>query len=209
MNKEQAALPTVLSEFAMDNSFLGKIVEVCFVTEDAQRTMEGLVRLGVGPFRVYTFTSETVAQQTYRGESSPFALTVCFAINDNLTFEIMQPLSGRTVIREFLDQHGEGIHHIAFDCNNAPWEQRLKMFADRGFTATQSGRWLDQNSFSFFDTEAATTTCFETYHFPDDFTYPEPDRWYPGPPPVVKGSLYESPPPTGGRAGEAHKHSGE
>ncbi len=40
-----------------------------------------------------------------------------------------------TVIREFLDQHGEGIHHIAFECNNAPWEQRLKMFADRGFTA--------------------------------------------------------------------------
>lgn len=192
MNQEQTDLPTVLSEFAMDNSFLGKIVEVCFVTEDAQRTMEGLVRLGVGPFRVYTFTSETVAQQTYRGEPSPFALTVCFAINDDLTFEIMQPLSGRTVIREFLDQHGEGIHHIAFDCNNAPWEQRLKMFADRGFTPTQSGRWLDQNSFSFFDTEAATTTCFETYHFPDDFIYPEPDRWYPGPPPVVKGSLYES-----------------
>jgi hypothetical protein len=61
-------------------------------------------------------------------------------------------------MREFLDQHGEGIHHIAFDCNGLPCEQRLKLFADRGFLATQSGRWLDQNSFSFFDTEAATPT---------------------------------------------------
>lgn len=26
---------------------------------------------------------------------------------------------------EFLEQHGEGIHHIAFDCNGIPFEERL------------------------------------------------------------------------------------
>ena len=176
-------LPDVLSEFTLSNTFLGKIVEVCFVTADHQRTMEGLVRLRIGPFRVYTFTAETVAEQSYHGQPSPFGLTVCFATNDDLTFEIMQPLSGRSVIRDFLDTRGEGIHHIAFDCHGLPWDQRLKMFADRGFATIQTGRWLDQNSFSFFDTEAAATTCFETYHFPDGFVYPEPDRWYPAPPP--------------------------
>jgi hypothetical protein len=31
----------------------------------------------------------------------------------------------------------------------------------------------------FFDTEAATTTCFETYHFPPDFVYPEPEHGFP------------------------------
>ena len=177
-------LPEVLSEFALSNSFLGKIIEVCLVTEDHERTMEGLVRLGIGPFRVYTFTPDTVAAQTYAGEPEDFSLKVCFATNDDLTFEIMQPLSGRTVMRDYLDRHGEGVHHLAFDCNGAPWEQRLTMFADRGFAQTQGGRWLDQNSFSFFDTEAATTTCFETYHFPDGFEYPEPEAWFPGPPPA-------------------------
>jgi methylmalonyl-CoA/ethylmalonyl-CoA epimerase len=181
---ELGGIPEVLSEFEMSNAFLGRIIEVCLVTEDHERTMAGLVRLGIGPFRVYTFTSENVANQTYRGETSSFSLKVCFAINEGLTFEIMQPLSGRTIIREFLDKHGEGIHHIAFDCEGAPWDQRLKLFAERGFEITQSGRWLDQNSFSFFDTEAATSTCFETYHFPDGFVYPDPDYWYPAPPPT-------------------------
>jgi len=37
----------------------------------------------------------------------------------------MQPLAGRTIMREFLDTHGEGIHHVAFDCDGAPWDQRL------------------------------------------------------------------------------------
>ncbi len=178
-----ASLPEVLTESGMSNSFLGKIVEVCLVTEDHERTMEGLVRLGIGPFRVYTFSPETVTEQTYNCDASPFSVKVCFATNDNLTFEIMQPLSGRTIMREFLDEHGEGIHHIAFDCCGVPWNERIKLFADRGFTPAQSGRWLNKNSFSFFDTEAATTTCFETYHFPPGFAYPEPERWYPGPPP--------------------------
>lgn len=177
------ALPGVLSEFELSNAFLGKIVEVCVVTGDHERTMAGLARLGIGPFRVYTFDDETLAAPTYRGQTSPFTLKVCFAQNAGLTWEIMQPLSGRTVVQEFLDEHGEGIHHVAFDCNDAPWQQRLEDFERRGFLASQSGRWQNQNTFSFFDTESATTTCFETYHFPKDFVFPEPERWYPGPPP--------------------------
>lgn len=88
------ALPTVVSETALSNAFLRKIVEVCIVTEDHRRTMAGLVRLGIGPFRVYTFDSSNLTAPTYRGESSPFGLKVCFATNNDLTWEIMQPLSG-------------------------------------------------------------------------------------------------------------------
>jgi len=183
MEPEAGELPKVVSEFALSNAFLGKIVEVCIVTEDHHRTMAGLVRLGIGPFRVYTFDDTNLAAPTYRTQHSPFSLTVCFATNNDLTWEIMQPLAGRTIMREFLDDHGEGIHHLAFDCGGAPWDQRIANFSARGFPPTQSGRWLDQNSFSFFDTEAATTTCFETYHYPAGFRFPEPQEWYPGPPP--------------------------
>ncbi|MDT5080245.1 MAG: hypothetical protein QOJ80_4882 [Mycobacterium sp.] len=37
MAQDPASLPTVLNEFEMENSFGGKILEVCVVTEDAQR----------------------------------------------------------------------------------------------------------------------------------------------------------------------------
>lgn len=152
--------------------------------------MAGLVRLGIGPFRVYTFAEDNLAAPTYRAESSPFSLKVCIATNDHLTWEIMQPVTGRTIMREFLDAHGEGIHHVAFDCNGAPWQQRIANLTARGFAPTQSGRWRDQNSFCFFDTEAATTTCFETYQFPDGFVFPDPEEWYPGPPPQAEGAIH-------------------
>ena len=68
----RAPLPTVLSETALSNAFLGGITEVCIVTEDHRRTMAGLVSPGIGPFRVYTFDDRSLADPTYRGEDEAF-----------------------------------------------------------------------------------------------------------------------------------------
>lgn len=175
--------PEVLDEHTMSNGFLGNLVEVCIATRDHRRTMEGLVRLGIGPWRVYTFTPENVAGQTYNGEPAPFSLKVCFAQGKNVIWELMQPLGGPSIVEDFLREHGEGIHHLAFDCENVPLERRIAAFAERGFPLAQSGRWLDQNAFAFFGTEGATSAVFETYVFPEGFEYPEPEEWFPAPPP--------------------------
>lgn len=181
---DNGALPTVVSATELSNSFLGKLIEICFVTTDHRRTMKGLVRLGIGPWRVYTFDSATVTERTYRGEAADFAIKVCFADVGDLAVEIMQPLYGPSIFQEFLDNHGEGIQHVAFDCGEAPWQDRIADFARRGFPLVQSGRFQDANAFAFFDTEKATGTTFETYSIPEGFVWPEPEEWYPAPPPA-------------------------
>ena len=95
----------------------------------------------------------------------------------------MQPLSGASIFQEWLDRDGEGIHHVAFDLDGRPWQERLTAFADRGFSVRQSGRFVDENAFAFFDTESATGTTFETYDIPTGFVWPEPEEWFPAPPP--------------------------
>jgi methylmalonyl-CoA/ethylmalonyl-CoA epimerase len=35
-----------------------------------------------------------------------------------------------------------------------------------------------------FGTEEATSTIFEIYDIPEDFALPEPEAWYPAPPPA-------------------------
>jgi len=177
-------LPSVVSATRLSNDFLGKLVEICFVTADYRKTMEGLVRLGIGPWRVYTFDSATVTDRTYRGTPADYAIKVCFADVGDLAVEIMQPLHGPSIFQEFLDEHGEGIQHIAFDCEERPWNERIAEFARRGFPLVQAGRFMDLNAFGFFDTVAATGTTFETYTIPTGFVWPEPEAWYPAPPPV-------------------------
>src|SRR6185312_6959251 len=128
---DEASLPTVLSATTLSNGFLGKLIEICFVTADHRRTMEGLVRLGIGPWRVYTFDSATVTGRTYRGEDADYAIKVCFADVGDLAVEIMQPLYGPSIFQEFLDTRGEGIQHVAFDCDEVPWAQRAGEFERR------------------------------------------------------------------------------
>jgi hypothetical protein len=166
----------------LSNSFLGDVIEICVVTRDYWRTMKGLVKLGIGPWRVYTFNPETVSEQTYMGQPAEFSIKVCFAEGKNIIWEIMQPMEGPTIFHEFLQKHHEGIHHIAFNCNDIPWEERIRELEARGFEVIQSGKWLNKNSFAFFGTEDATSTIFETYSFPPDFDYPEPEEWFPEPP---------------------------
>ena len=163
----------------MSDPFLGKVVEIAIVTRDHQRTMEGLWRLGIGPWQVHTFSPENTTNQTYRGKPSPFVMKVCFAQVGEMIWELMEPISGETIFAEFLERHGEGIHHVAFDCNGVPFADRIAEFERRGFRLVQSGSWMGENHFAFFETESAVTTYFETYSFPDGWEYPPAEAWYP------------------------------
>ncbi len=71
--------PEVLGDNTLSHSFLGNLVEMRIVTREHRRTIEGLVRIGIGPWRVHTFILENVAGQTYGGGPGAFSLKVCFA----------------------------------------------------------------------------------------------------------------------------------
>ena len=67
------------------SSFLGSIAEICIVSGDHKKTMDGLLRLGIGPFQVFDFTPATVTERYFRGEGGSFELKVCFAKHGDLT----------------------------------------------------------------------------------------------------------------------------
>ncbi len=177
------AKPKVASDVTLDNSFLGNTIQVCVVTRDYQRTMEGLVQAGIGPWRVYTFGPETVTELTFRGRPASYSMKLCIAFSGSMMWEIVQPLTGPNLYEEFLEEHGEGVHHVAVDCNGLPWEARLAAFEERGFAMVQSGWWQGVVPYAYFETEAATTTTIETFFIPEDFVMPEPEAWYPAAPP--------------------------
>ena len=166
---------------ANDDGFLGRLIEVAIITSDHRKTIEGLTKLGIGPWRIYTFSPANVTNQTYRGKPADFTLKVCFADAEDGSpvWEVIEPVAGPTIFQEFIDAHGDGIHHVAYDCNDLPFEERIAEFKRRGFEFAQGGSWEGKCHFAFFETEAETTTCLETIAFDDDWAYPEPEAWYP------------------------------
>ncbi len=180
-----AELPTVTGANTLSNSFLGDNIQICVVTRDFHRTMEGLVRAGIGPWRVYTFGPETVSEMTYRGQPASYSMRLGLAFSGTMMWEIIEPLTGPIIYEEFLEKHGEGIHHVAFNVNNIPWEERIAAFKARGYELIQSGIWCERVPYAYFETEGDTTTTMEIFDIPADFVMPEPEEWYPGPPPAA------------------------
>jgi hypothetical protein len=82
----------------------------------------------------------------------------------------MEPTSGPTIFADFLEAHGEGIHHVTYNCNNISFEERLAEFERRGYKKVQSGSWMGPKPFRVFWNRRRHDDCFETYAFPDDGT---------------------------------------
>lgn len=178
-------LPKVINENTLSNSFLGSNMQICVVTRDFRRTLEGLTRAGIGPWRIYTFSPQTMTEITYRGRPSQHSMKLGLAFSGSMLWEIVQPLTGPSIYEEFLEKHGEGIHHVAFDCNHIPWADQIKAFEARGFKMIQSGLWQGKYPHAYFETEGDTTTTFEIYQVPEGFVWPEPEEWYPAAPPAA------------------------
>ena len=93
----------------------GPVVQLAWVTDDLEAT-ERLLReqFGVSAWtRVpdVRFPPETT---TLRGEPVDLVLHVSLAYAGDLQLELIQPVTGPGIHREFLDQHGPGLHHLCF-----------------------------------------------------------------------------------------------
>ncbi|KAK3617522.1 hypothetical protein LTR56_024516 [Elasticomyces elasticus] len=160
---------------ALATPFLGRVVEICIVTPDLKSTLMGLVRSGVGPFRIFHFRPHTVSNQEIYGKPATFEIDVAFADTNEI------PGSNGSK---------RGIQHVAFDCTEihsaTKDEQRpllgdnvyteaaeqRKEFESRGFPLAQNGVWKGRKGvyvFQFFDTTTAVKTCLETIVFYDDW----------------------------------------
>jgi catechol 2,3-dioxygenase-like lactoylglutathione lyase family enzyme len=81
----------------------------CFVVRDLEGTAQRLSdALGIGPWNLWTITP---AECRVHGQASPFSFRVALATVGGGTLELVTPHSGRSVIDEHLEKHGEGFHH--------------------------------------------------------------------------------------------------
>ena len=174
----------VVGPAELTNSFLGDTVQVCVVTEDLHRTCEGFARMGIGPWSVYTFSPETCTEQTYMGKPQDYSMRLALATSGNMLWEVIQPLEGPSIYKDFLARHGEGVQHVGMACLNKPWQEKLAEFERKGCKLVQGGEWQGVR-YAYFGTEDLIGTTIEIFDFPPDYRFPEPEQWIPAPPPAV------------------------
>src|SRR5436190_21691528 len=90
----------------------GPVFQIAFVVHDLDMALARYTAvLGGAPWRVFTFSAAIHRTAEYRG--CPTEFSVRLALNGTSPqYELIQPQSGQGVHRDWLDERGEGFHHV-------------------------------------------------------------------------------------------------
>ena len=93
----------------------GPVIQVAWVTDDIEATERLLSeQFGVGAWTRIDDVVFEPSVTTLRGEPVEMVLHVSLGYAGDLQLELIQPVRGPGIHREFLDAHGPGLHHVCF-----------------------------------------------------------------------------------------------
>ena len=128
-----------------------KITQYAFVVRDVHAVSAYYERLGFPPLSIERNVS---LDRVYRGKPAGFEMLLGWGRLADIVFEWIQPTIGPNVYDEYLAQHGEGLHHLAF--NVPDMDRVVAALTGRGLVVTMSGGWNVNGSegrFAYLDTE--------------------------------------------------------
>ena len=146
---------------------LPPVCQIGVAVRDVSKTAEVYSTLfGVGPFNVY---EATIHPYWYRDDKEPSTWRVKQgkAMMGNVELELMQHLEGRSAVAEWLEVHGEGLHHLGFLVSD--FDGYARKFAALGFAPllrveTFSKAYNGELKAACFDTTRVGGIIFEIFY---------------------------------------------
>lgn len=92
-------------------------------------------------------------QLFYHGEKKWYTARFCFIPMGNTEIELIEPLEGESVWKDFLREKGEGIHHLKYEVESL--NEAMDFFKSKGIACTQYGSAVGKNlgkTWAYFDT---------------------------------------------------------
>jgi catechol 2,3-dioxygenase-like lactoylglutathione lyase family enzyme len=144
----QAAKPTIA------RSLYGHVVQVGWVVKDLDSVTNYWEMLGLKD--IHRAGVMEISGVTYRGKKTSIRMKMAFGDIGGVQIEWIQPVEGQSVYNEFLEKHGDGVHHLAYRMPSAAvMDEQIQYFKKRGVEVVQFGTWKAQKGegrFAYLDT---------------------------------------------------------
>ena len=131
------------------NKLVFSIDQIGIVVKDIHKAINFYSsNFGIGPFHEYeTFVPDLIV----RGQVSPSKTKFAFAQVGKIQLELIQNIEGDNIYSEFLQNKGEGLHHIAMCVDDV--EKEVAKWEKNGVSVLQKGRASGVN-WAYMDTES-------------------------------------------------------
>src|SRR3712207_6292379 len=130
---------------AANASGIRSIDQVAVVVRDLDQALERYTNeFGFGPWAVYTFSPDWIRDMTFRGKEQGYAMRLAICNVGRVQYELIEPVEGPNSYEEFLDERGEGLHHLGYFVEDIDAE--IQAMESKGFPLLQSGRGMGVRS---------------------------------------------------------------
>lgn len=120
-----------------------RVSQIGFIVRDIETTKTQFAEfLGVPVPPTVGGGEFAITQTTVNGQPAPDAnCKMAFFDLENIQLELIEPNGAKSTWQDFLDTHGEGIHHIAFGVKGT--DEKVLACEALGFPCTQRGKYGD------------------------------------------------------------------
>lgn len=139
------------------------LIQVGFIVRDVESTKRKFAAFfGVEPPALLDGGKYEVVGTTVNGKPAPDAncLMAFFEAGPNVRIELIQPNGVKSTWQDFLDEHGEGIHHLAFGIKDM--DDKIAKLETYGIKCVQRGKYGDASGeYAYMDTTSELKCLIE------------------------------------------------
>lgn len=93
-----------------------RVTQIGIVVRNIEKSVEAWEKLlGVKASGIVETGPLEETGMKYKGRAAEGRAKLAFLQLENITIELIEPVGGPSTWRDFLEKHGEGVHHIAFN----------------------------------------------------------------------------------------------
>ncbi len=153
--------------------------QIGYVVRDAEETAKRYWKeLGIGPWAIMT-VGPGVPHKIFGKDTSVTCVKIAVAQLGPVSLELVQPINDAAVHQNFLDEHGEGLHHLGVFVPSV--EEAGEIMRKLGYEEILSCSNLTPNgggAAKYFDTRSSMGTLLEFIEPPSEMPVA---KIYPGP----------------------------
>jgi methylmalonyl-CoA/ethylmalonyl-CoA epimerase len=141
-----------------------KITQIGVVVRDLDATMKMYHQLlGWGPWNVYEHTAPVLHDTHLHGKPATYSMLCAEVMVGDMCYELIQPLEGDSIYKEWLEEHGEGLHHVAVMKHGQDAADQFKKDMDAaGAKMLMGGRIGETIEFYYLDSEPQLKVILES-----------------------------------------------
>lgn len=126
------------------------VTQIGILVHDIEKTAQAWADFfGIEKPNIIITDTVDKAQTEYRGNSTPARAKLAFINAGQLQIELIEPDNNPSTWREYLDEHGEGPHHIAFVIEGM--KEKVTLLEGRGMPLIQKGEYTG-GRYAYMDT---------------------------------------------------------